>query len=81
MIGDQVRALRELEANWKGEAANAARARAYRDIQRQHRLHQILAAMAAAMQSGAAALVQIRQTLLAWKDSVSGHSTSPMPGW
>ena len=72
VIGDQVRALRELEANWKGEAANAARARAYRDIQRQHRLHQILAAMAAAMQSGAAALVQIRQTLLAWIDSVSG---------
>jgi hypothetical protein len=71
-IGDQVRALRELEANWTGNAANAARARAYRDIQRQHRLHEILAAMAAAMQSGAGALVQIRQTLLAWIDSVSG---------
>ena len=71
-IGDQVRALRELEANWKGNAANAARVRAYRDIQRQHRLHEILAAMAAAMQSGAGALVQIRQTLLSWIDSVSG---------
>jgi hypothetical protein len=72
LIGNQVRALRELEANWKGEAANAARARAYRDIQRQHRLHEILAAMATAMQSGAAALAQIRQTLIAWVDSVSG---------
>jgi hypothetical protein len=71
LIGDQVRALRELEANWTGSAANAARARAYRDIQRQHRMHEILAALAAAMQSGAAALVQIRQTLLAWVESVS----------
>jgi hypothetical protein len=71
LIGDQVRAVRELEATWKGKAANAARARAYRDIQRQHRLHEILAAMASAMQSGAAALVQIRQTLLAWVESVS----------
>jgi Domain of unknown function (DUF4185) len=71
LIGDQVRAVRELEATWKGKAANAARARAYRDIQRQHRLHEILAAMASAMQSGAAALVQARQTLLAWVESVS----------
>ena len=71
LIGDQVRALRELERSWQGDAANAARARAYRDIQRQHRLHEILAALADAMQSGAAALVQIRQTLLAWVDSVS----------
>ncbi len=71
LIGDQVRALHELERGWQGDAANAARARAYRDIQRQHRLHEILAALADAMQSGAAALVQIRQTLLAWVDSVS----------
>ena len=71
LIGDQVRALRELEGSWQGNAANAARARAYRDIQRQHRLHEILAALADAMQSGAAALVQIRETLLAWVDSVS----------
>jgi hypothetical protein len=71
LIGDQVRALRELEANWQGEAANAARARAYRDIQRQHRMHEILEALAAAMQSGAAALVQIRQALLTWVESVS----------
>jgi len=33
LIGDQVRALRELEGSWHGDAANAARARAYRNIQ------------------------------------------------
>lgn len=70
-IGVQVRALGTLEGSWHGEAANVARARAYRNIQSQHRLHEILAALANAMQSGGGALVTLRQSLLSWVDSVT----------
>lgn len=36
LIGAQMRAVGELAANWHGDAGDAARARAYRDTQRQH---------------------------------------------
>jgi hypothetical protein len=71
LIGVQVRALRQLDGTWQGRAANAARNRAYRDIQRQHLLHEVMAAFASAMQSGGAQLVKIREVLLAWVDAAA----------
>jgi hypothetical protein len=41
LIGKQVHAVQELEQEWKGKAANAARGQAYRNIERQHRFHEI----------------------------------------
>lgn len=71
LIGSQVRAVQELEANWQGEAANAARGRAYQNIQRQHRLHEILAATANAMINGGRNLVTVRGVLLHWVSTLS----------
>lgn len=70
-IGEQVRALNKLKQSWFGGGANAAVAKAYRDIQKQHLEHEKLAALAKAMQSGGANLVAIRTVLLAWVDSAS----------
>ncbi|WP_246584891.1 DUF4185 domain-containing protein [[Mycobacterium] fortunisiensis] len=71
LIGSQVAAVHDLEQHWKGEAANAARGHAYRNIQRQHRLHEIVDALATAMLSGGQALVTLRQVLLNWVSTLS----------
>jgi hypothetical protein len=66
IIGDQVRAVNKLRENWHGRGANAATAKAYRDIQKQHLAHEKLAALAGAMQSGGHALGACRDVLLTW---------------
>ena len=71
LIGEQVRALNKLRENWQGTAANAAIAKAYRDIQKQHLQHEKLAALAAAMQSGGHALDACRDVLLTWVEIAS----------
>jgi Domain of unknown function (DUF4185) len=71
LVGEQVRALRELDSTWHGRAANAARNRAYRDIERQYLLHEVAAALADAMQTGGAGLVKIREVLLGWVGAAS----------
>lgn len=71
LIGDQVRALHRLEDSWHGKAANAARGRAYQNLQRQHRLHEILAATATAMLTGGRTLVTVREALLHWVGTIS----------
>ena len=71
LIGEQVRALNKLRENWQGKGANAAIAKAYRDIQKQHLQHEKLAALAAAMQSGGHALDACRDILLTWVEIAS----------
>lgn len=71
LIGNQVRAVNHLRENWRGDAANAATARAYREIQKQHLLHETLAALAVAMQNGGKSLVTDREALLIWVDVAS----------
>jgi Domain of unknown function (DUF4185) len=71
IIGDQVRAVHSLEESWQGKAANAARGRAYQNLQRQHRVHEIVAAMATAMTNGGRTLVTVRDTLLHWVSTIS----------
>jgi hypothetical protein len=71
LIGEQVRALNKLRENWQGTAANAAIAKAYRDIQKQHLQHEKLAALAAAIQSGGHALDACRDVLLTWVEIAS----------
>jgi hypothetical protein len=71
LIGSQVAAVRNLEQHWKGDAAVAARARAYRNIQHQHRLHELIEATATAMLKGGQVLVVLRQVLLNWVASLS----------
>ncbi|OBB13766.1 hypothetical protein A5761_19230 [Mycolicibacterium setense] len=72
-IGAEVRAVRELEAGWKGEAATAARGSAYRTIEKHHLLHEIIAALANALGSGANLLQNLRITLLTWVDMASNN--------
>lgn len=71
LIGKQVHAVQELEQDWKGKAANAARGAAYRNIQHQHRFHEITDAMATAMIAGGQALATLRDVLLNWVSTVS----------
>lgn len=65
-IGEQVRAANKLRESWFGRAATAAAAKAYRNIQQEYLEHEKLTALAAAIQSGGAAMVAIRSVLLAW---------------
>lgn len=71
LIGEQVRAVNRMRESWFGRAANAAVAKAYRNIQAQYLEHEKLAALARAMQSGGGNLAGIRTVLLAWVDSAS----------
>lgn len=71
LIGKQVHAVQELEQEWKGKAANAARGQAYRNIERQHRFHEITDAMATAMIAGGQVLATLRDVLLNWVSTVS----------
>lgn len=71
LIGDQVREVSRLKESWHGRSANAAVAKAYRNIQTQYLLHAKLAALARALQSGGAALVADRDVLLVWVDTAS----------
>ena len=71
VIGEQVRALSQMKQSWFGSAANAAAARAYRNIQRQHLEHEKLAALAKAMTSGGDNLCALRTVLLVWVDSAA----------
>ncbi|WP_185976096.1 DUF4185 domain-containing protein [Mycolicibacterium sp. 018/SC-01/001] len=66
LIGEQVRAANAMRESWFGRAATAAAAKAYRNIQQEYLEHEKLAALAAAMRSGGAAMVAIRAVLLAW---------------
>ncbi|BBZ55809.1 hypothetical protein MPHO_28010 [Mycolicibacterium phocaicum] len=71
LIGKQVHAVQELEQDWKGKAANAARGQAYRNIEHQHRFHEIIDAMANAMIAGGQTLATLRDALLNWVSTVS----------
>lgn len=71
LIGKQVHAVQELEQDWKGKAANAARGAAYRNIEHQHRFHEITDAMATAMIAGGQILAILRDALLNWVSTVS----------
>jgi hypothetical protein len=71
LIGKQVHAVQELEQGWKGKAANAARGQAYRNIEHQHRFHEITDAMAMAMIAGGQNLATLRDVLLNWVSTVS----------
>ncbi|MEW5808010.1 MAG: DUF4185 domain-containing protein [Actinomycetota bacterium] len=66
LIGEQVRAANRMRESWFGRAATAAAAKAYRNIQQEYLEHEKLVALAAAMQSGGAAMVAIRSVLLTW---------------
>ncbi|AFM18972.1 hypothetical protein Mycch_4258 [Mycolicibacterium chubuense NBB4] len=66
LIGEQVRAVNRLRQSWFGRAANAAVARAYRDIQRQHLQHELIQARADALSAGGAGMVAGRSVVLAW---------------
>ncbi|WP_141772199.1 MULTISPECIES: DUF4185 domain-containing protein [unclassified Mycobacterium] len=71
LIGKQVHAVQELEQDWKGKAANAARGQAYRNIEHQHRFHEITDAIATAMIAGGQILATLRDVLLNWVSTVS----------
>ncbi|SHW61159.1 Uncharacterised protein [Mycobacteroides abscessus subsp. abscessus] len=79
LIGKQVHAVQELEQEWKGKAANAARGQAYRNIEHQHRFHEIIDAMATAMIAGGQVLATLRDGRRAVRHCLS-RATTGGPG-
>lgn len=65
-IGDQVRALNRMKESWFGSAANSAVATAYRNIQQQHRQHELLKARADVLEGDGSRMVALRDVLLTW---------------
>ena len=86
VMADQRRALTELRASWEGQAADAAVARAERDLDRQEALRARLMALQTALQSGGAQLSSTRTAVMSvvnmlrgagWQVADDGTATAP----